>query len=137
MIDMGVEPFLLSSSLEGVLAQRLVRKICPKCKEEYQPDESMLQMLDMKDPNMKFYHGRGCNDCNKTGYSGRKGIFELLRVTGRIRDLITNKASADQIGKAGADDHISMMESGMKMVAKGITTPEEVLRVAKSINEDD
>ena len=137
LIDMGVEPFLLSSSLEGVLAQRLVRKICPKCKEEYQPDESMLQMLDMKDPNMKFYHGRGCNDCNKTGYSGRKGIFELLRVTGRIRDLITNKASADQIGKAGADDHISMMESGMKMVAKGITTPEEVLRVAKSINEDD
>ncbi|MEJ2647260.1 MAG: ATPase, T2SS/T4P/T4SS family [Sedimentisphaerales bacterium] len=136
LIDMGVEPFLLSSSLEGVLAQRLVRKICPKCKEEYQPDDSMLQMLDIKDRGMKFYHGKGCNDCNKTGYSGRKGIFELLRVTSRIRDLITQKASADQIGKAGADDHVSMLESGMKMVAKGITTVEEVLRVAKSIDAD-
>ncbi len=137
LIDMGVEPFLLASSLEGVLAQRLVRIICQKCREEYVPDDSMIKMLDIADPNMKFYRGRGCNDCNKTGYSGRKGIFELLRVTGKIRDLITQKASSDQIGKAGADDHISMMESGMKMVAKGLTTPEEVLRVAKSINEDD
>ena len=139
LIDMGVEPFLLASSLEGVLAQRLVRKICPKCKEEYEPDESLMKMMEnsIKDkPNIKFYHGRGCNDCNNTGYSGRKGIFELLRITNKIRDLITQKASSDQISKAGATDHISMMESGVMMVAKGLTTPEEVLRVAKEVSDE-
>lgn len=136
LIDMGVEPFLLASSLEGVLAQRLVRKICPKCKEEYTPDENMIKMLNITDSNLKFYHGKGCNDCNRTGYAGRKGIFELLRINSRIRELITQKAPADVIGKAGSDDHISMMESGMMMVAKGLTTPDEVLRVAKNIDED-
>ena len=137
LVDMGVEPFLLASSLEGVLAQRLVRKICTRCKEEYTPDDSMVAMLGIEDSNMKYFHGKGCNDCNNTGYSGRKGIFELLRLNGKIRELITQKAPADVIGKAGSDDHISMLESGIKMIAKGITTPEEVLRVAKSINEDD
>jgi type IV pilus assembly protein PilB len=139
LIDMGVEPFLLASSLEGVLAQRLVRKICSKCKEEYEPDESMMKLLESSirdNPGIKFYHGKGCNDCNNTGYAGRKGIFELLRVTSKIRDLITQKASADVIGKAGASDHISMMESGMMMVAKGLTTPEEILRVAKDVTEE-
>jgi len=136
LIDMGVEPFLLASSLEGVLAQRLVRKICPKCKEEYTPDENMIKMLNITDSSLKFYHGKGCNDCNRTGYSGRKGIFELLRINSKIRELITQKAPADVISKAGSDDHISMMESGMMMVAKGLTTPDEVLRVAKNIDED-
>jgi len=137
LADMGVEPFLLASSLEGVLAQRLVRKICSRCKEEYTPDDSLISMLGLENSNMKFYHGKGCNDCNKTGYSGRKGIFELLRLNSKIRDLITQKAPAEVIGKAGSEDHISMLESGIKMIEKGITTPEEVLRVAKSISEDD
>ncbi len=137
LVDMGVEPFLLASSLEGVLAQRLVRKICTKCKEEYIPDESMIAMLGIEGTDMKFYRGKGCNDCNNTGYSGRKGIFELLRINSKIRDLITKKAPSEVISKAGSDDHISMLESGIKMIAKGITTPEEVLRVAKSISEDD
>jgi type IV pilus assembly protein PilB len=136
LIDMGVEPFLLSSSLEGVLAQRLVRKICQRCKEEFRPDDSMITMLGLENTNMKFYHGKGCNDCNKTGYSGRKGIFELLRINSKIRDLITQKAPSDVISKAGSDDHISMMKSGIMMIEKGITTPEEVLRVAKSIEDD-
>lgn len=140
LIDMGVEPFLLASSLEGVLAQRLVRKICPKCKESYNPDESVLKSLNgsiKMAPNTVFYHGVGCRDCGKTGMAGRKGIFELLRMTNRLRELITQKSSTDQLIKAAPEDHISMMESGMRMVLKGITTPEEVLRVAKSISEDD
>jgi type IV pilus assembly protein PilB len=136
LIDMGVEPFLLSSSLEGVLAQRLVRKICQKCKEEFRPDDNMITMLGLENSNIKFYHGKGCNDCNKTGYAGRKGIFELLRINSKVRELITQKAPADVISKAGSDDHISMMESGIMMIEKGITTPEEVLRVAKSIEDD-
>jgi type II secretory ATPase GspE/PulE/Tfp pilus assembly ATPase PilB-like protein len=137
---MGVEPFLLASSLEGVLAQRLVRKICPKCKVPYKPDESLLQTLNGSvsiSPDTVFYRGEGCNECNKTGMSGRKGIFELLRMTVKIRDLIAQKSTTEQIIRAAPEDHISMMESGMSLVLQGITTPEEVLRVAKSVSEDD
>jgi type II secretory ATPase GspE/PulE/Tfp pilus assembly ATPase PilB-like protein len=138
---MGVEPFLLASSLEGVLAQRLVRKICSKCKVPYKPDESLLQTLNGSSasigPDTVFYRGEGCNECNKTGMSGRKGIFELLRMTVKIRDLISQKATTEQIIRAAPEDHISMMESGMSLVLQGVTTPEEVLRVAKSVSEDD
>ncbi|MBN2180948.1 MAG: Flp pilus assembly complex ATPase component TadA [Sedimentisphaerales bacterium] len=140
LIDMGVEPFLLASSLEGILAQRLVRKICPKCKESYIPDESLLKSLNgsvQVTPETRFYHGKGCHECGKTGMAGRKGIFELLRMTTKLRDLITQKASTDQIIRAAPEDHVSMMNSGMKLVLQGVTTPEEVLRVAKSISEDD
>ncbi len=140
LIDMGVEPFLLSSSLEGVLAQRLVRKICSKCKVPYKPDESLLQSLNGAapiGPDTVFYRGEGCNECNKTGMSGRKGIFELLRMTVKVRDLIAQKPTTEQLIRAAPEDHISMMESGMSLVLQGITTPEEVLRVAKSVSEDD
>jgi len=141
LIDMGVEPFLLGSSLEGVLAQRLVRQICSKCKEPYKPEESILKSLNgstkMIKPDSIFYHGRGCNDCNKTGFSGRKGIFELLRVTARLRELISQKCTTEQLLRAAPEDHISMVQSGLRMVLKGITTPEEVLRVASTITEDE
>jgi type II secretory ATPase GspE/PulE/Tfp pilus assembly ATPase PilB-like protein len=140
LVDMGVEPFLLASSLEGVLAQRLVRKICPKCKEPYKPDASLIKNLNGTinvGPDTVFYRGKGCHDCNKTGMAGRKGIFELLRMTTKLRDLITQKASTDQIIRASPDDHVTMMRSGMNLVLQGITTPEEVLRVAKSISEDE
>ena len=140
LIDMGVEPFLLASSLEGVLAQRLVRKICPKCKESYKPDEGLLKNLNGSiqiGPETVFYHGKGCHDCNKTGMAGRKGIFEMLRMTTKLRELISQKATTDQIIRSAPDDHISMMRSGMKLVLQGVTTPEEVLRVAKSISEDE
>ncbi len=140
LIDMGVEPFLLASSLEGVLAQRLIRKICPKCKESYKPDESMLKSINGSikvGPKTLFYHGKGCNECSKTGMSGRKGIFELLRMTTKLRELISQKATTDQLIKAAPRDHISMMRSGMNLVLQGVTTLEEVLRVAKSISEDE
>jgi type II secretory ATPase GspE/PulE/Tfp pilus assembly ATPase PilB-like protein len=140
LIDMGVEPFLLASSLEAVMAQRLVRTICPKCKESYKPDERLIKSLNgsMKIlPDTKFYHGVGCNECGQTGMSGRIGIYELLRITGTLRELIATKPSTEQIIKAAPPDHISMVNDGLTKVLEGVTTPEEIFRVAKSIGEDD
>ena len=140
LIDMGVEPFLLASSLEAVLAQRLVRKICPKCKEPYKPDEHLIKNLNgsMKiEPGATFYHGRGCNECNQTGMAGRLGMFELLRITGKLRELIAERPTTEQIIKAAPADHISMVHDGIGKVLAGVTTPEEVFRVAKSISEEE
>ena len=140
LIDMGVEPFLLASSLEAVLAQRLIRKICLKCKEPYKPDESLIRNLNssiaMK-PDTTLYHGAGCNECLQTGMSGRTGIFELLRITGSLRELVAARPTTEQITKAAPADHISMEHDGIAKVLKGITTPEEVFRVSKSIGEEE
>lgn len=140
LIDMGVEPFLLASSLEGILAQRLVRKVCPKCKEPYHPDENLLKNLGISaqvEPPVQFYHGAGCEECNQTGMSGRIGIFELLRITNRLRELIATRPTTEQIVREAPADHISMVHDGIAKVMQGLTTPEEVFRVAKSITEDD
>jgi type IV pilus assembly protein PilB len=139
LIDMGVEPFLLASSLEAVLAERLVRKICPKCKEAYKPDEHIIKNLNGSikiDAGAKFYHGVGCNECSHTGMSGRIGIFELLRITGKLRELIAGKPTTEQIIKAAPSDHISMVHDGISKVLEGITTPDEIFRVSKSIDEE-
>ena len=140
LIDMGVEPFLLASSLEAVLAQRLIRTICSKCKEPYKPDESLIRSLNGSiaiKPDTKLYHGAGCNECLQTGMSGRTGIFEMLRITGTLRELIAARPTTEQIIKAAPADHISMEHDGFAKVLKGITTPEEVLRVSKSIGEEE
>lgn len=140
LIDMGIEPFLLASSLEGILAQRLIRTVCPKCKEPYEPDETLLRSLNgaMKtEPGVKFYHGAGCNNCNQTGMTGRVGIFELLRITGRIRELIASRPSAEQIMREAPADHVSMVHDGVAKVLQGVTTPEEIFRVAKTIGDED
>ncbi|HNY79248.1 MAG: ATPase, T2SS/T4P/T4SS family [Sedimentisphaerales bacterium] len=140
LIDMGVEPFLLASSLEGILAQRLVREVCPKCKEPYHPDENLLKNLGISaqaEPPVQFYHGAGCEECSQTGMSGRIGIFELLRITNRLRELIATRPTTEQIAREAPADHISMVHDGIGKVMQGLTTPEEVFRVAKSITEDD
>lgn len=140
LIDMGVEPFLLASSLEAVLAQRLVRKICSHCKEPYRPDEHLIKSLNGSmefKPGTTFYHGRGCNECNQTGMTGRLGIFELLRITGKLRELIAERPTTEQIIKNAPSDHISMVHDGISKVLTGVTTPEEVFRVAKSISEEE
>jgi type IV pilus assembly protein PilB len=139
LIDMGVEPFLLASSLEGILAQRLVRRVCLKCKEEYQPDESLLANLNGSvqiKPGAKFYHGAGCNQCNGTGMMGRSGIFEMLRITGRLRELIAGRPTTEQIVREAPADHISMVHDGIAKVLDGATTLEEIFRVAKSIGDE-
>jgi type IV pilus assembly protein PilB len=132
LIDMGVEPFLIASSLEGVLAQRLVRKICPGCKTPYEPSESVLRQIglsvhDVGDKN--FYYGTGCDQCNQTGYKGRKGIYELLDVTEPIRDLITQRAPSVVIRQKAIELGMSTLRAdGLRSIFEGETTIEEVLK---------
>ncbi|MHC5082455.1 MAG: GspE/PulE family protein [Planctomycetota bacterium] len=139
LIDMGVEPFLLASSLEGVLAQRLVRRICPRCRELYRPSQSLIDSVNnsVKIPsNAELYHGVGCDECNQTGMSGRVGIFELLRVTEGMRKLIADRPTTEQIQSAASADYISMRHDGIDKIMAGATTPEEVLRVTQCAEEE-
>lgn len=132
LIDMGVEPFLISSSVIAILAQRLVRVICKKCKEEYAPSSEMLKNLGVKEPSAKFYRGKGCDACKKTGYMGRVGIFEFLRVTEKIKKLIVAKASADEIRRVAIEEGMrTLRDDGLNKVKSGITTVEEILRVTE------
>lgn len=139
LIDMGVEPFLLASSLEGVLAQRLVRRICPACKERYHPDERLLATLTNSisiKPTDVIYHGRGCEECNQTGMRGRIGIYELLRIHEPLRKLIAQRPTTDQILDQAPAEHVSMRHDGIEKVLAGVTTPEEVLRVTQGMEEE-
>ncbi len=139
LIDMGVEPFLLASSLEAVLAQRLVRENCPKCKQAYIPDDNILKSLNSTgrfQAGKEIYRGKGCNECNQTGMRGRTGIFELLRITEHLRELIAKRPTAEEIIKNAPDDHVSMRNDGVAKIAAGRTTPEEVLRVTQGLGED-
>jgi type IV pilus assembly protein PilB len=138
LTDMGIEPFLLASSLEGVLAQRLVRKVCPVCRERYTPAANILQSLNNSiklTQDMEFFHGKGCDNCNKSGMKGRMGIFEMLRVTDHMRQLIAGKPTADDIKRAATKDHVSMRHDGIEKILAGMTTPEEVLRVTHGMEE--
>jgi len=133
LLDMGVEPFLVSSSLEGVLAQRLVRTICKHCKEEYEPDPASLPADFEFQPGQTLWRGRGCRECRNSGYAGRIGIYELLMVTPEIRELVVNRASATQLlDQARKQGLVLLREDGWRKVRMGLTTPEEVLRVAKA-----
>jgi len=132
LLDMGVEPYLVSSSVEGVMAQRLVRVICEHCKEPYQPDPRTLPP-DFNYQGETLYRGRGCRYCRNTGYSGRSGIFELLTMNEEIRELIMERASAGRIVEAGKRHGLVLLrEDGWRKVRAGITTPEEVIRATKA-----
>src|SRR5208283_3587626 len=141
LIDMEIEPFLISSTLEGVLAQRLVRTICPNCRDIYKPSIEMLNELKINPQEASeytFYHGKGCEDCNFTGYKGRIGIFELLVVSEPIRDLILQRAATNVIAKkARQEGMMTMREDGWQKVLAGITTIEEILRVTYGVEDID
>jgi type IV pilus assembly protein PilB len=134
--DIGVEPYLISSSVIGVLAQRLIRAICPQCKVSYLADQSVLAKLSVDFPKLKepltLYKGKGCKNCKQSGYWGRTGIFEFLIVDERIKQLITEKASAQIIRETARRTigMLSLRKDGINKVFKGITTLEEVDRVA-------
>jgi type IV pilus assembly protein PilB len=136
LIDMGIEPFLISSSVIGVIAQRLVRVICEKCKEEYVPSEDILYGLKIKDrlnndSKIKLYRGKGCSFCKNTGYYGRISIYELIVLDEEIKSLIVTKASSNVINELALKNGMkTLKDSGMEKVLQGITTIEEVLRVA-------
>ncbi|HBG79004.1 MAG TPA: hypothetical protein DDW84_09250 [Phycisphaerales bacterium] len=139
LIDMGIEPFLLASSLEVVLAQRLIRKICPHCKEAYEPDENLLKGLNgslKMGKNIKLYHGKGCSECMNSGVKGRTGIFELLRITRPLRDLISLKPTVEQIKNAAPSDHINMRHNGITKSLAGVTSLEEVFRATHGIEDE-
>ncbi|MCS7064588.1 MAG: type II secretion system ATPase GspE [Methylacidiphilales bacterium] len=132
LIDMGIEPFLISSSLEGVLAQRLIRKICPHCRTPYEPTEAVLRQIGLTPHDVgdkQFYYGRGCEHCNWTGYKGRKGIYELLDVTEPIRELINQKAPSIVIRQKAVELGMTTLRAdGLRNIFDGETTIEEVLK---------
>jgi type II secretion system protein E len=139
LIDMGIEPFLVSSSLEAVIAQRLVRTICPACKEQYKPDVEMLRGVAFPEDKLattKFYRGRGCDECRFTGYRGRKGIFEILVMNEAMRPLIIERTSSSTLKQAAcAKGMRTLREDGWAKVCAGITTIEEVGRVTQEDEE--
>ena len=132
MIDMGVEPFLISSTLEAVLAQRLVRTICKRCKVAYEPTDAVLTEIGLSRADVQdrpFYYGKGCVECNENGYKGRKGLFELLVVSEPIRELINIRAPAGVIrAKALELGMRPLRDDGLRCILNGETTVEEVLK---------
>lgn len=137
--DMGLEPFLITATLEGVLAQRLVRKICEDCRTEFEPSAEMLMELNLTPDQVrgkKFFYGRGCDRCNNTGHRGRMGLFELIIVNDDIRDMISTGSSTDELRNACRRMGMTTLrDSGLKAIFKGMTTIEEVVR--ETVLEDD
>jgi general secretion pathway protein E len=136
LLDMGIEPFLVSSSLECLIAQRLVRLICPQCKVPVKSKHEILQLLkddtDVKFDEVEIYEGKGCAECRFTGYRGRTGIYEVLMVSEPIRDLILNRASSQQIRqKAIAQGMRTLRQDGLRKVFMGLTTFNELVRVTQ------
>jgi len=131
LVDMGIEPFLISSSLLAVLAQRLVRRICPNCKVSFMPEASTLEELGLSG-DQSFWKGEGCPLCLKSGYRGRSGIFELLPMENEIRGLVTSGADSVRIKEAAVRNGMStLFEDGVLKVKSGATTLDEVMRVTQ------
>ncbi len=131
--DMGVEPFLISATLVGSLAQRLARTICKQCKEEYVPQRELLLRFGfdpLQHPDVKFYHGRGCDNCRQTGYKGRVGIYELMIVNEEISEMIVRRAPLSELKEAArANGMHTLQEDGFRKCRDGMTTVDEVMRV--------
>jgi type IV pilus assembly protein PilB len=130
-IEMGIEPFLIASSILGVVAQRLVRLLCPTCKEAYTPSPELLQRLNLPmDRDLVFYRAKGCPECKGTGYKGREGVYEVLPFNDEIKNLIVAKATAAQIREAAMKyDYRSLRDAGIHKVIQGKTSLEAVLKV--------
>jgi type IV pilus assembly protein PilB len=131
MRDMGLEPFLITATVECILAQRLVRKICTDCRTEFEPSAEMLMELNMRpeDAKGKFYYGRGCDRCNNTGHKGRMGLYELMVMDDDLRDLISQGASTEALrASCRKKGMLDLRESGMRALYRGLTTIEEVVR---------
>jgi len=132
LIDMGVEPFLISASLEAVLGQRLIRKICTVCRTPYEPSEAVLAQLGLSPHEIgdkNFFYGKGCDACNNTGYKGRKGIYELLNVTDPLRELINERAPSLVLKQKAIElGMVTLRQDGLRSIYDGETTIEEVIK---------
>lgn len=131
--DMGVEPFLISASMIGALAQRLARKICVKCKEEYVPQRELLLRMGFDPrmhPEIKFYRGRGCDNCRQTGYRGRIGVYELMTINEELAEMVVRRAPLSELKEAArANGMHTLQEDGLRKAKDGMTTVEEIMRV--------
>jgi len=132
LLDLGVEPFLLTATIEGIVAQRLVRKICQGCKTAFEPSEAQLKDLHLTEEDIKgkkFYYGRGCSRCNGTGYKGRLGVFEIMVFNEEIRELIMNRASTNVLRMASLKAGMKpLRENGLAAIYDGLTTIDEIAR---------
>jgi type IV pilus assembly protein PilB len=136
--DMGVPPFLITATVEGVLGQRLVRRICVECRTQFDPSDELLMELQLplaQARKYKFYYGKGCPRCNNSGYKGRTGLYELMEVNDDIRDMITSDASIDELRNlARTQGMTTLREAGLKLIFDGLTTIDEVVR--ETVMED-
>ncbi|HET6960486.1 MAG TPA: ATPase, T2SS/T4P/T4SS family [Vicinamibacterales bacterium] len=139
LMDLGAEPYVIASALVGVVAQRLVRRLCVHCRRQYTPPADVLRSLNIAEADaaaIPFYKAVGCDQCNHTGYRGRIGIYEVMRVTDKLRRLIAVRSTEDQLrDTAIAGGMITLGEDGLAKVKSGITTPEELLRVVTEVRE--
>jgi len=130
--DMGVPPFLITATVEAILAQRLVRKICTECRTDFEPSDDLLMELQLpveQARQYQFYYGKGCSRCNNSGYKGRTGIYEFIEITDEIRDMIIADASVDDIRNfARTQGMTTLREAGLKLIFDGVTTIDEVVR---------
>lgn len=136
--DMGIPPFLITATVEAVLAQRLVRRICVECRTEFEPSDELLLELQLsleQARRYKFYYGKGCQRCNNSGYKGRTGIYELLEVNDDIRDMISSDSSVDEMRNlARSQGMTTLREAGLKLIFDGVTTIDEIVR--ETVMED-
>jgi type IV pilus assembly protein PilB len=139
LIDMGVAPYLVSSSILAVLAQRLVRVVCTKCKTPFKPSKTVLDAAGITPEmakNATFVKGKGCGHCQGGGYRGRLGIYELMVMTPKLRQMAFDSAPSQEIRKLAVTENMSTLyDDGLTKVLSGITTLEEVFRVAKQLEE--
>jgi type IV pilus assembly protein PilB len=140
LIDMGIEPFLLTSTLEAIIGQRLLRTICPSCKAPYIPTDEELGEFGVNREEVEeltFFQGRGCDDCNFTGYKGRMGIFEVLEITEAIKELLIQRATTDDVHAMGVHEGmITLRQDGWLKICLGMTTFEEVSKHTTPETED-
>jgi type IV pilus assembly protein PilB len=139
LMDIGTEPYVIASALIGVVAQRLVRRLCVHCRRQYTPPAETLRLMNIPEAEasaLPFYKAVGCDQCNHTGYRGRVGIYEVMKITDKLRRLIAARVSEDQIRDAAVSSGmISLGEDGLAKVKSGVTTPEELLRVVTEVRE--
>jgi type IV pilus assembly protein PilB len=132
LLDLGVEPFLLTATIEGVVAQRLIRKICERCKTPYEPTESQLSELGLTLDDVKgkkFFYGTGCDKCNNTGYRGRLGLYEIMLFNDEIRELVMANASTNVLRSASVKNGMTLLrQNGLAAIYDGVTTIEEVVK---------